>query len=68
MPLASIEEENGKTWYQFCDEMSNDRAFGTNACLYAISEVYGVEILAVSSTEGSEFVLQHRPAKQLVSG
>jgi hypothetical protein len=63
IPLASIEEENGKTWQQFCNEMRKDRTFGTNACLYAISEIYGVEIFAVSSTEGSEFILQHRPAK-----
>ena len=64
--MASIEEENEKTWGQFCNEMSNDRTFGTNACLYAISEIYGVEIFAVFSTEGSEFILQHHPAKLLV--
>jgi len=65
VPLASIEEENGKTWEQFCNEMSKDRTFGTNACLYAISEIYGVEIFAVFSTEGSEFVLRQQPVKKL---
>jgi hypothetical protein len=68
IPLSSMEEENRKTWDQFCNEMRNDRTFGTNACLYAISEIYGVELFAVFSTEGSEFILQHRPATKLVRG
>lgn len=50
-----------RPWEEYCAGMQKDKSWGDHLTLMAISEVFGVVLLIISSVEGDNFITEIRP-------